>query len=56
MRVVWRERSPALDAHRRTDGSSALLKGLFYLVSLLILGSLGYTGWIVVSYWGRVGV
>jgi hypothetical protein len=43
-------------AERGTDGSSTLLKGLFYLISALLLAVLGYTGWVVAEYWGRVGV
>jgi hypothetical protein len=48
-----------VDAHPESggrDGRSALLKGLFYLVTTLILVSLAYTGWIVIGTWGRVGV
>lgn len=48
-----------MDAHLESggrDSRSALLKGLFYLVTTLILVSLAYTGWIVVGTWGRVGV
>lgn len=39
-----------------TAGSSSLLKALFVLVSLLVLASLGYAGWVVAMYWDRVGV
>ncbi|MFW5904994.1 MAG: hypothetical protein ACOCUZ_02135 [bacterium] len=45
-----------MDARRESAGGSTLLKGLFYLISVLVLASLGYTGWIVAIYWGRVGV
>ena len=42
-----------------TQGSAAapaLLKALFILVSALLVGSIGYAAWIVMSYWDRVGV
>jgi len=39
-----------------SDGSSILLKALFYLVSVLALGSIAYAGWVVIGTWGRVGV
>ncbi|MGK7312475.1 MAG: hypothetical protein ACN0LA_09570 [Candidatus Longimicrobiales bacterium M2_2A_002] len=45
-----------MHAQHELDGSSSLLKGLFILVSLLVLAALGYAGWIVVAYWDRVGV
>jgi len=45
-----------VDAEPGTDGSSTLLKGLFYLISALLAAALGYTGWVVAAYWGRVGV
>jgi hypothetical protein len=59
VRIARLERSPPVDAHLESggrDSRSALLKGLFYLVTALILVSLAYTGWIVVDTWGRVGV
>lgn len=34
----------------------ALLKGLFILVTVLVLAAAGYAGWIVVRYWDQVGV
>lgn len=42
----------------RSDGGggSTLLRALFALVTLLVVTSMGYATWIVVSYWGRVGV
>ena len=44
-------------SHQRgVRGGSALLKGLFYLVTILLLAAVGYTAWVVASYWGRVGV
>ncbi len=39
-----------------TDRSATLLKGLFYLISALLLAAVGYAGWVVTAYWGRVGV
>lgn len=33
-----------------------ILTALFILVSLLVLVAIGYAGWIVLSYWDRVGV
>ncbi|MGD8363187.1 MAG: hypothetical protein PVJ04_17295 [Gemmatimonadota bacterium] len=33
-----------------------LLTSLFLLLTLLVLASMGYSLWIVVEYWGRVGV
>ncbi len=32
------------------------MQGLFYLVSVLVVGAIGYAAWIVISYWDRVGV
>jgi hypothetical protein len=34
----------------------ALFKGLFILLSPLLLAAAGYAGWIVVQYWDQVGV
>ncbi len=45
-----------MDANREPADGSTLLKALFYLISLLVLGALGYTGWIVATTWNRVGV
>ena len=45
-----------MHAQHESDGSHTLLKGLFLLVSLLVLAALGYSGWIVAAFWDRVGV
>jgi hypothetical protein len=34
----------------------ALLKGLFFLISILVLAAIAYAGWIVARTWDRVGV
>jgi hypothetical protein len=34
----------------------ALLKGLFILVTALVVAAAGYAGWIVLRYWNQVGV
>lgn len=63
----WRRRRPGRFPPRSleqgvpvdTQGSAAapaLLKALFIIVTALLVGSIGYAAWIVVSYWGRVGV
>jgi hypothetical protein len=39
-----------------SDRGPALLKALFFLVSVLVLGGMAYAAWIVISYWHRVGV
>jgi nitrate reductase NapE component len=45
-----------VDDSRETAGGSALLKALFYLIAVLTVGALGYSGWILATTWGRVGV
>jgi len=39
-----------------SDRGPTLLKALFILVSALVLAGVGYAGWIVISYWDRIGV
>jgi hypothetical protein len=34
----------------------AVLKGIFFLVVVLVLAAAGYAGWIIVRYWDQVGV
>lgn len=45
-----------MDTDLEADGRSGLLKGLFYLVTILLLTALGFSGWVIVLHWGRVGV
>jgi hypothetical protein len=45
-----------VDVEGGAPRSSNLLRSLFYLIAALLLGALGYTGWVVATYWGRVGV
>lgn len=35
---------------------ATVFKGLFLLVSLILLAAVAYAGWIVLRYWDRVGV
>jgi hypothetical protein len=45
-----------VNAQSDTNGRPALLKALFLLVTLLVLGAMSYAAWIVISYWGQVRV
>jgi hypothetical protein len=45
-----------VDAQSESNGRAALLKSLFILVTVLVLGAIGYAAWIVISYWDRVAV
>ncbi len=50
------DKESAVDAQSDSNGRPTLLKALFILVASLVLGAIGYAGWIVISYWDRVGV
>ncbi len=42
---------------RKSNGAApTLFKALFLVLTLLVLTTVGYAGWIVVRYWDRVGV
>ncbi len=45
-----------MNPEREGDGRPALLKAVFILISTLVVAAMGYAGWIVLSYWDRVGV
>jgi hypothetical protein len=34
----------------------AIFKGLYFLISILVLAAIAYAGWIVARTWDRVGV
>lgn len=43
--------------HNTPPGATPLiLKSLFFLMTFLVLASVGYAVWIVVAYWDLVGV
>lgn len=45
-----------MNAQRDTDGRSTILNALFGLVAALVLAAIGFSAWIAIAYWGRVGV
>ncbi len=50
------QRSPTVETQGTGTGRFGPMQGLFYLVSVLVVGAIGYAAWIVISYWDRVGV
>jgi hypothetical protein len=36
--------------------ATAIFKGLYFLISILVLAAIAYAGWIVARTWDRVGV
>ena len=49
-------RSPTVESESHSKGGPAILRGLFVLMTSLVLASVGYAMWIVVTFWDRVGV
>lgn len=45
-----------MHADTAPTGASTVFRALFFLVSFLVLAAAVYAGWVVVEYWGRVGV
>lgn len=45
-----------MNADQDANGRPALLKTIFFLISTLVAGAVGYAAWIVISYWDSVGV
>jgi hypothetical protein len=45
-----------VESESHPKGGPVILKGLFLLMASLVLASVGYAMWIVVTFWDRVGV
>lgn len=45
-----------MNAPSDSNGRPALLKALFILVTVLVMSAMAYAGWIMLSYWDRIGV
>jgi hypothetical protein len=45
-----------VNAQRDSNGRPALLKALFVLITVLVVAAITYAGWIMISYWDRIGV
>lgn len=45
-----------MEDHDSGGVGPGLLKSLFALLTVLVLAAMGYSLWIVVEYWDRVGV
>ena len=45
-----------MELESASTGSSTLLKGLFFFITVLLVAAMGYATWIVVLFWDRVGV
>ncbi len=45
-----------MESESHPKGGPTVLRGLFLLMTSLVLASVGYALWIVVTLWDRVGV